>query len=882
MTKIDIVKSWRCCLAAWIIVVLGQWVFSLSMLSAVPVYVTAFTIESPVVRSSRPRSGSLVNSASSSEDQSIDIVAPVARRDEDRVVYAGVAPPGWNLDIKRQAETSTEPLMDPAVAIPDPYGWLRVDEAPKENQEVWEYLQQENKYTTACTQHLGELRTAVYDEYLLHNSMDKEEYTVPLCRGGGDWYYYTRTYPNQAYRVHCRAPTVSNNRSLAELLLEQSSRRHDKNDLTSDDILPREEILLDENVLAKETGATYFAIHSVVPSPSHNQLVYSVDTTGEETYQLFLLNLDDNHNNSTRNQTTSTTTTTTTTTLLKTNMSGSVVWGMDDACLYFLVPDAIQRPYQLVEYNLEARMETETETVLWQEPNPAYWCELSKSLDNQYLIVNTGTSETTETWTLRLTLDHQEVATAAAASNRSKYQGRLQCLVTRRPNVCYTVEHRLGYWWIVSNHMEQAGAGCGEMQLWTAPVESPSDWSPVSFSNGTKIFDSSGADDDYQHSLHPPSIDRVVALEKHFVIQGRQDGLPRIWIVRVSKEDDVTIESVEGLEFPEAAHYVSLETPHDYYGTETIVLSYQSLVTPPQSIEISLDHPFHSTILKEQTVPGYDPTLYGCDRIEVQSRDGLTRIPISIVYRKDTLEHLPCPIHLFGYGSYGHSLEAAFSSIRLPLLNRGMIWVTAHVRGGGELGRQWYEGAKFQNKHLSFHDFCDVAQWLVNNGWTTPDILSCEGRSAGGLLVGASINQAPELFRTALLGVPFLDVLCTMVDASLPLSMIEWDEWGNPNEKVHFDSIRGYCPMNNVVPDVKYPSCLLIGGLNDPRVPYWDPVKFAAALRHTTAYDESRPVCVRLDMGSGHSFGSDRIKYYEEMAFMYSFVMDQVGLTSNM
>jgi oligopeptidase B len=808
-------------------------------------------------------------------DINIDIVPPVARRDKDRVVYAGVAPPGWNLDIPRQAETSIEPSMDPAIAIPDPYGWIRDDS--RQNKEVWEYLQQENKYTTACTQHLGDLRTALKEEYLWHNSFEEEEYTLPL-RGGGDWYYYTRTYPHQAYRIHCRAPTVSN-RSLAELLSEQSSRRHDhKNDTSTSMILPREQVLLDENILAKETGATYFAIHSVVPSPSHNQLVYSVDTTGDETYDLFLSNLDDNNNNSTRNQTC---------TRLKTNMSGSVVWGMDDSCLYFLVPDAIQRPYQLVEYHLEAGTEMKRETVLWQEPNPAYWCELSKSLDHEYLIVNTGTSETTETWTLRLTLDHQKAAAnaAAAACNTSKIRGRLQCLLPRPPNVCYTVEHRLGYWWIVSNHVEQGGAvgaatatAGGEMQLWTAPVKSPSNWSPVSFPNGTRLFDSfRGGDGDQQHSI-PPSMDRVVVLDKHLVIEGRQDGLPRIWIAQLSTEDDVTIESVERLEFLEAAHHVSLETPYDYHGTETIVVSYQSLVTPPQSMEISLDHPFHSTILKELNVPGYDPTLYGCDRIEVPSRDGYTRIPISIVYRKDTLKQLPCPVHLFGYGSYGHSLEAAFSSIRLPLLNRGMIWVTAHVRGGGELGRPWYESAKFQSKHLSFDDFCDVAQWLVDHGWTTPDILSCEGRSAGGLLVGASINQAPQLFRTALLGVPFLDVLCTMVDASLPLSMIEWDEWGNPNEKIHFDSIQRYCPMNNVMPGTKYPSCLLIGGWNDPRVPYWDPVKFAATLRHTTAYDESRPVCVRLDMGAGHSYGSDRVKYYEEMAYMYSFVIDQVGL----
>jgi hypothetical protein len=274
---------------AWIIVVVvGPWVFSLPLLSTrAPVSVTAFTMSTSTVRSSRPRF-SLKNSAFSSEDQAIDIdtfdididaiVPPVARRDEDRVVYAGVAPPGWNLDIKRQAETSTEPLMDPAIAIPDPYGWLRVDDDADDSRAkevILEYLQQEYEYTTACTQHLDELRNTLYEEYLLHIGFDKEDYTVPVCRGGcTDWYYYTRTYPKQAYRIHCRAPAVSN-RSLAELLLEQSRRRDDdddKNDSTSM-ILPGEQVLLDENVLANETESTYFAIHSVAPSPSHNQLV---------------------------------------------------------------------------------------------------------------------------------------------------------------------------------------------------------------------------------------------------------------------------------------------------------------------------------------------------------------------------------------------------------------------------------------------------------------------------------------------------------------------------------------------------------------------------------------------------------------------------------
>jgi oligopeptidase B len=213
-------------------------------------------------------------------------------------------------------------------------------------------------------------------------------------------------------------------------------------------------------------------------------------------------------------------------------------------------------------------------------------------------------------------------------------------------------------------------------------------------------------------------------------------------------------------------------------------------------------------------------------------------------------------------------------------LNRGVICVVAHVRGGGEKGRQWYEGGKGLNKIDSIHDFVQVAEWLVETKrWTTPDMLACEGRSAGGLLVGAAINQEPSLFRVAILGVPFLDTLVTMTDPSLPLTVMEWEEWGNPNELIHFENIRQYSPLQNIQSNQPYPSCLLIGGLHDPRVAYWEPLKFAAALRYSTTLREDRPVCVKIETSAGHSFGSNRGKYFEELAFIYAFMLDQLDLT---
>ena len=213
-----------------------------------------------------------------------------------------------------------------------------------------------------------------------------------------------------------------------------------------------------------------------------------------------------------------------------------------------------------------------------------------------------------------------------------------------------------------------------------------------------------------------------------------------------------------------------------------------------------------------------------------------------------------------------------------------MVYVIAHVRGGGEMGRLWYEepfGAKYLCKKNTFDDFVDVARWLIDTRkMTTPDQLSCEGRSAGGLLIGASVNQAPDLFKFALLGVPFVDVVCTMIDASIPLTVVEWEEWGNPNEEKYHDYMMSYSPINNIQNGIKYPSMLLTGGLHDPRVQYWEPSKYVATLRHAQG-DNSGVVCQKIDMTAGHFSASDRYKYLKELAFDYAFLLDQLGLSNN-
>jgi oligopeptidase B len=304
------------------------------------------------------------------------------------------------------------------------------------------------------------------------------------------------------------------------------------------------------------------------------------------------------------------------------------------------------------------------------------------------------------------------------------------------------------------------------MQLWTLPVgqESDENWtlvqdSPTSFTWLDKI-----------------AIEEISVFRYHIVLEGRYEGIKDIWILTVDPDDTSRISNMERVEFPlEQAHTAELAANLDYNTTE-IIIDFVSMVTPAQQIQIDLFHPNSDDrlVIYETPVPGYQKDEYQCSRIQVPSRDGQTQIPVSLVYQVSTWTKRnergePVPIHLYAYGAYGASMDDHFSTTRLPLLDRGMIFAVAHVRGGGEMGRNWYTDGKLLKKHNTFDDFVDVGRYFVDEHWTTSDTLSCEGRSAGGLTMGASLNQAPDLFRAAILGVPFVDLVVTMSDASIPL-----------------------------------------------------------------------------------------------------------------
>jgi len=534
-----------------------------------------------------------------------------------------------------------------------------------------------------------------------------------------------------------------------------------------------------------------------------------------------------------------------------------LVWGKDDDTLYYVTMDEQHRPFRLFQRR-GWKGGGPVDTLLKEDLDDLFWCGVYKSLDGKYIFFESASKETSEVWYLST----EEEGTST----------EMKSVAPRRSKVLYEVEHGHGRWFVWTNV-----DGAPNMKLMTSPAaaDSADEWRLLEDADGRPVFDGSLT----------KALDSVTVLNSHVVIQGREGGIPRVWTY------DIASKVMRRLEFDESAYDVGLLS-HFEADTGSIALSYDSMLTPPSSIEISLEDDTMRTVLKTKVVPGYDKDRYGCDRLEVLSRDGETRIPISVVYGKETMEKVRAgervPVHLYGYGSYGACIEADFRSTRLPLLDRGMIYVIAHIRGGGEMGRQWYEdptGGKYLCKKNTFNDFVDVANFLVQEKWTSPEMLSCEGRSAGGLLIGAAINQSPELFRVAILGVPFVDVACTMTDSTIPLTSGEWVEWGNPNEELYHRYMMEYSPMNCVQRGKKYPSCWLTGGLHDPRVAYWEPAKFAATLRHAAAAigpeeieNNNNPICMKLDLSAGHFSASDRYKYYRELAYDYSFLLDQLNL----
>lgn len=575
-----------------------------------------------------------------------------------------------------------------------------------------------------------------------------------------------------------------------------------------------EEILLDQNALA--AGRDFCRIAAFAISPDHQQLAYSIDPDGSEVCTLYIKNLIDG----------TLYPETITNTYGNVYAHGGVEWANDNRALFYVTRDAALRPYQLHRHVLGT--DPAQDEVLYTESDETYYLFLLKSRSQAYLEVFSHSTLTTEWRILPADRPYDD----------------LRVFAPRRSGVEYSIEHHGDRFFVVTNE------NALNFRLMSTPIEatSPEHWREV--------------------IAHRPDvlIEGALAFEKHLVLFERAGGLPQI---RISAPDGIS--AVHYVPFPEPVYSVAPANNPEFQ-IDCLRLVYSSLITPNSVIDYHFDT--HEWELKKQDeIPsGHNPADYVTERLHAIAPDG-TRVPMSVVYKKGLEKNGRNPTLLYGYGSYGANIEAGFSANRFSLIERGFVFVIGHIRGGSDLGRAWYEGGRMFNKRNSFTDFIACAEHLISTGYTSKDYLAIMGGSAGGLLVGACLTMRPDLYKAAIAQVPFVDVINTMSDASIPLTTMEYDQWGNPANKAEFDYMLSYSPYDNVKP-VDYPDVLITTGLNDPRVAYWEPAKFAAKLRATAT--SRNLILLKTNMDAGHAGASGRYDYLKEIALEYAFLIDRL------
>jgi oligopeptidase B len=469
------------------------------------------------------------------------------------------------------------------------------------------------------------------------------------------------------------------------------------------------------------------------------------------------------------------------------------------------------------------------DTLIYQEPDIGFSVDVGKTAAEDYVVIATGDNETSEVWLLPA---DEPGAPPMLVSPRKK--GRE-----------YGVDVRDGTLYIHSNDDHP------NFRLATASMDAPGDWTTLI----------AGRDDFYMTG--------VSVFRDWFVVEGRQNGLDQIAVHSYdSPQTGVPIA------FGEASYVAGLGDNPEYH-QDRLRIDYESMVTPDTIYDYDVAAR-SLTALKVQEIPsGYDAAAYVTERVHITARDG-TAVPVSLVYAKGTPRDGSAPLHLYAYASYGYRVAPGFSTVRLSLIDRGMVYAIVHARGGDDLGRNWYLAGKLFDRKNSFNDVIDAARGLVGHGYTSAGRISVEGRSAGGQVMGVITNEAPELWGAVLAGVPFVDVINTMVDETLPLTPGEWPEWGNPlTDKAAFDYMLSYSPYDNVTAQ-DYPPMLVSAGLNDPRVTYWEPAKWVAKLRRVRTNDAT--LLLRTNMGAGHAGKSGRWGSLREDAEEYAFVLTQLGV----
>jgi len=558
-------------------------------------------------------------------------------------------------------------------------------------------------------------------------------------------------------------------------------------------------------------GHNYLDVGVYKVSPDHQLLAYSIDTTGAEDFTLYFKDLNTGK----------------VLTDVIQNTSYSAEWANDNKTVFYNTLDEAKRPYKLYRHALGT--DPKNDALIYHEKDEAFNLDLKKSKSKAYLFMLLESETTSEDWYL----------------DASHPQWGFKIIQPRQHEMEYSVEQHGDKFYILTNDNAK------NFKLMQAPINNPSkgNWKEVI----------------------PPAdsvkLDNIEVFKNHLVVYERERGLKKIRIT------NLTDNQVHYVDFSEPVYTFWPERNPDF-NTNLLRFDYTSLITPRSVFDYDMDKRTRELKKQDEVLGGYNPSLYQSERVFVKASDG-TLVPISLVYKKGMARNGKNPLFLYGYGAYGISSESYFSSNRLSLLDRGFIYAIAQVRGGGEMGRYWYEQGKLLNKKNTFTDFIACAEHLIAEKYTSKDDLVINGGSAGGLLMGAVTNMRPDLFKAVIADVPFVDLINTMLDPSLPLTVIEYEEWGNPQEKEYYGYMRSYSPYDNVQTKA-YPNVLITTSLNDPRVSYWEPSKWTARLRALKT--DKNLLLLKINMGAGHGGSSGRYDYLKDIALEYAFIFKVLGI----
>ncbi|MDQ1367961.1 MAG: oligopeptidase [Acidimicrobiaceae bacterium] len=579
---------------------------------------------------------------------------------------------------------------------------------------------------------------------------------------------------------------------------------------------PGEQVLLDENQMA--AGSDYFSLGVFDLSPDQTCLAYAVDLTGGERYALRFRDLATGLDRPDEIE----------------DVYYSSAWSRDGQLLFYTRPDTSLRPWQIWRHRLGGP--ASDDALVFQEDDERFFVGVGSTRSDRFIVISCDSKVTSEAHVID--------------AGRAEEAPRL--IEARRQGVEYSIEHAVlpdtGDVFLILTNDD----GAENFAILRAPVDDPrrANW---------QVMVPHRAD---------VRIEGVDAFADYLAVSERERGLEHIRVIRVADGADHVIDQ------PEPVYSLGVGANLEW-ATTTLRFGYTSLVTPPSSIEYDLETRERSLVKQQTVLGGYDPERFTTERRWATASDGVL-VPISLVSRRDLPRDGSSPCLLYGYGAYEISIDPTFSSARLSLLERGFVFAIAHVRGGGELGRRWYEDGKLLHKRNTFTDFIACAEHLIAEGYSAPATLVIRGGSAGGLLMGAVTNFRPDLWKAVVAEVPFVDVLTTMEDPSLPLTATEWEEWGNPIEDPDvYRYIKSYSPYDNVEAS-GYPSMYVSGGLNDPRVGFWEPAKWVAKQRVQRTDDNL--LVLKTEMDAGHGGPSGRYDAWKDEAQVQAFILSSVGL----